>query len=247
MIRHRHHTWMRRVWADDFHHQVHVTLTGERDGYYRAYDPGPSDMARVIEQGWLYEGQHYLPTGASAASRRATSPRNHSSIAFKTTDQVGNRALANVCRPPFHSTRTAQHRPLLLLLRNDAPTFHGQEWAATSPFLYCYRPRGKNSSGHFGGRRRGVQVVFPRSPILTPAPRSPIRKRPKPFDARSFDGKNVNRKGTNAFLRIYRELIALRRTDPSQPRIARRLRAVGHDEWLTVRQWYWFGPGAFSS
>jgi len=36
---------MDAVWADDFHHQVHVTLTGERDGYYRAYDPGPSDMA----------------------------------------------------------------------------------------------------------------------------------------------------------------------------------------------------------
>ena len=45
------------VWADDFHHQVQVTLTGERDGYYAAYTPGTADLARAIERGWLYEGQ----------------------------------------------------------------------------------------------------------------------------------------------------------------------------------------------
>src|SRR5205085_141790 len=26
------------IWADDFHHQLRVTLTGERSGYYRAYE-----------------------------------------------------------------------------------------------------------------------------------------------------------------------------------------------------------------
>ena len=61
------------VWADDFHHAVHVTLTGERDGYYASYEPGAATIARAIKQGWLYEGQPYpatgKPRGAPAPSR----------------------------------------------------------------------------------------------------------------------------------------------------------------------------------
>jgi maltooligosyltrehalose trehalohydrolase len=34
------------VWADDFHHVLHVTLTGENDGYYAAYRGGAAELAR---------------------------------------------------------------------------------------------------------------------------------------------------------------------------------------------------------
>lgn len=36
------------IWADDFHHQLRVTLTGERDGYYERYDPGASGVADAM-------------------------------------------------------------------------------------------------------------------------------------------------------------------------------------------------------
>ncbi len=49
------------VWADDFHHQVHVLLTGERDGYYNAYEPTLAALARAIREGWTFTGQPFPP------------------------------------------------------------------------------------------------------------------------------------------------------------------------------------------
>ena len=45
-------------WADDFHHALHVALTGESQGYYADYqDPMPKLVA-ALERGWFYEGQY---------------------------------------------------------------------------------------------------------------------------------------------------------------------------------------------
>ncbi|HKO56908.1 MAG TPA: alpha-amylase family glycosyl hydrolase, partial [Thermoanaerobaculia bacterium] len=44
-------------WADDFHHSLHTLLTGERDGYYEGFGR-VSDLARVLERGYLFVGQH---------------------------------------------------------------------------------------------------------------------------------------------------------------------------------------------
>ncbi|RYF02968.1 MAG: malto-oligosyltrehalose trehalohydrolase, partial [Deltaproteobacteria bacterium] len=46
------------IWVDDFHHQMHVTLTGESAGYYRDYTPGAGGLAQCIRRNWLYCGQH---------------------------------------------------------------------------------------------------------------------------------------------------------------------------------------------
>ncbi|HMI87200.1 MAG TPA: alpha-amylase family glycosyl hydrolase, partial [Polyangiaceae bacterium] len=40
------------VWADDLHHQIHVLLTKECDGYYAAYRPTVDALAQCIRQGW---------------------------------------------------------------------------------------------------------------------------------------------------------------------------------------------------
>ena len=51
------------IWADDFHHVVRVTLTGEQEGYYRAYRGGAEELAATLRGGWLYQGQPAAGTG----------------------------------------------------------------------------------------------------------------------------------------------------------------------------------------
>ena len=43
-------------WSDDFHHAVHVLLTGEHDGYYAGYD-GWADLRRTLEGVYAYDGR----------------------------------------------------------------------------------------------------------------------------------------------------------------------------------------------
>jgi len=79
-------------WNDDFHHALHVSLTGERFGYYVDYE-GPSDLARAINEGFVLQGDystfrgrhHGAPSGSIPPERFVVFAQNH--------DHVGNRPL----------------------------------------------------------------------------------------------------------------------------------------------------------
>ena len=42
-------------WSDDFHHALHVALTGETDGYYADFAPLAA-LAKVCERGFFHDG-----------------------------------------------------------------------------------------------------------------------------------------------------------------------------------------------
>ena len=42
-------------WADEWHHALHATLTGERSGYYEDFGPLPL-LAKALRQAWVYDG-----------------------------------------------------------------------------------------------------------------------------------------------------------------------------------------------
>src|SRR5438876_12420090 len=44
------------VWSDDFHHAVHVALTGERGGYYADFTD-PALLPRAVAEGFAFQGQ----------------------------------------------------------------------------------------------------------------------------------------------------------------------------------------------
>ncbi|HTD76145.1 MAG TPA: alpha-amylase family glycosyl hydrolase, partial [Chloroflexota bacterium] len=81
------------VWADDFHHTLRRYLAGDHEGYYANYEGTLDEVARIIEQGWLYEGQL---THAGRQQPRGTPARERPAWQFvyvlQNHDQVGNRA-----------------------------------------------------------------------------------------------------------------------------------------------------------
>jgi maltooligosyltrehalose trehalohydrolase len=131
-----HSSWgLDAVWADDFHHQVRVALTGEQDGYYADYAGTAADLAATLNQGWFYTGQAAASGRARGAPADAIGPE-HFVYCIQNHDQVGNRALGDRLG---HAIDLAAYRAAsaLLLLSPYTPLiWMGQEWAASAPFLY---------------------------------------------------------------------------------------------------------------
>jgi maltooligosyltrehalose trehalohydrolase len=122
-------------WADDFHHAVHVALTGERGGYYRDFG-GTGPVAKVLAERYLHDGgyspyrdrRHGRPGAGLPAERLVVAIQNH--------DQVGNRArgerLGELVEPAALRLAAA-----ILLLSPYVPLlFMGEEHADTSRFPY---------------------------------------------------------------------------------------------------------------
>jgi len=124
------------VWADDFHHQARVHTAHDREGYYADFSGTAEDIAATLRQGWFFRGQHstYLG-GARGTDPSALAPQQFV-LCIQNHDQVGNRANGarlnhEVDAPTFRALSA------LLLLAPHAPLlFMGQEWAASSPFLF---------------------------------------------------------------------------------------------------------------
>ncbi len=125
-------------WNDDFHHVLHLLLTGETSGYYNDYAENPMRwLARCLEGGFAYQGE--------ASPYRGGRPRGGASghlppaafVGFlQNHDQVGNRALGErigQIAPP-EALRAAM--ALMLLAPFPPMLFMGEERRAHAPFLY---------------------------------------------------------------------------------------------------------------
>ena len=123
------------IWADDFHHAVHVRLTGERGGYYADYK-APEALPRALAEGFAFQGEHSEYFGRLRGTPSADLAGEHFVICVQNHDQVGNRAqgdrLSTVV--PFEAAKVAAAlmfaAPALPLL------FMGEEHGETSPFQF---------------------------------------------------------------------------------------------------------------
>jgi maltooligosyltrehalose trehalohydrolase len=123
------------VWADDFHHVVRVQMTGEHEGYLGYFKGTIVELVRTLQEGWLFTGQIQkdgLPRGTTgedlAPERFVHCISNH--------DQTGNRAFGDRLNQIVSLAAYRAASSLLLFDPYTPMLFMGQEWAASTPFLY---------------------------------------------------------------------------------------------------------------
>lgn len=143
-------------WNDDFHHVLHVAMTGETQGYYHDYGDDPlALLARGFTHGMVFEGSQRKPGGAREVIA-PTPPQVLSALVnfSHNHDQVGNRArgerLVRLVPPEAALLPT-----LLAVLTPAIPMlFQGEEWGTPEPFLYFADWDGELREAVREGRRR---------------------------------------------------------------------------------------------
>jgi len=203
------------VWADDFHHQVHVLLTKESDGYYAAYEPTVEKLARAIARGWTFEGEPYPPWKGEPRGKPADAgglvPANLV-YCIQNHDQVGNRALGTRIDAHTDIDSYLAATALLLFVPATPLLFMGQEWAASTPFLFFSDHEGDLGEAVRKGRREEFKTF---AAFADPKTRDAI---PDPQASTTFEKSKLRwverTEGNHArVLAAYKALLALRRDD----------------------------------
>jgi maltooligosyltrehalose trehalohydrolase len=194
--------------SDDFHHALHVLLTGERSGYYQDFSR-LSELKTAITDGFIYQGQfspyrqrpHGTPSRHLPGERFIIGSQNH--------DQVGNRAHGERLSTlvPFAALKLAAG--LVLCTPNIPLLFMGEEYGETAPFLYftSHTDPALAQSVREGRQREFAQ--FDRGEAI-----------PDPQDPRTFVRSRLNHALRREapycdLLRFYRDLLAVRKHSPA--------------------------------
>lgn len=124
------------VWADDFHHSVRVSQTKENEGYFGDFTGSLGETLDALTHGWNYRGQPTVTEGVPRGTECLQAPPQAFVHCLCNHDQTGNHAfgsrLAHRIDPA--ATRAAD---LFLCLTPFTPMFFmGQEWSASTPFLF---------------------------------------------------------------------------------------------------------------
>ena len=124
-------------WDDDVHHALHVLVSGEADGYYADYAAEPLKMlGRSLAEGFAYQGEYSTFRDRARGEPSAQLPPAAFVGFLQNHDMVGNRAFGDRIQA-FADPRLISAAYACLLLSPQIPMlFMGEEFAASTPFLF---------------------------------------------------------------------------------------------------------------
>ena len=191
-------------WTDDWHHSMHVLLTGETEGYYEDFEDATALFARCLAEGFSYQGELSRHSG-KPRGEPASGLEPASFIVFlQNHDQTGNRALGERKTSLTAPDRLEAATAILLLSPMIPMLFMGEEDAATSPFLFFTDHHGALADLVREGRRKEFRWFKAFSDET-------VRDRiPDPNAAGTFDRSVPNRPDSAQRDRV-RHLLDLRR------------------------------------
>jgi maltooligosyltrehalose trehalohydrolase len=124
------------MWNDDFHHSAVVALTGRKEAYYGDYQGSPQEFVSAAKHGFLYQGQALSWRKALRGSPTLGIPPGAFVSFIENHDQIANTGPGERVR---FQTSPARYRAMtaLLLLGPWTPLlFQGEEFGASSPFMF---------------------------------------------------------------------------------------------------------------
>ncbi len=219
-------------WNDDFHHALHVLLTGEQNGYYQDFD-GLKQLLKAFQEGFVYSGQysryrqrrHGVTSRNIPASRFVVFAQNH--------DQVGNRMKSERLSQLVTFERLKLAAGVVLLSPFIPLLFMGEEYGEEAPFAYFVS---HSEPALIEAVRRGRREEFAsfKWPGEIPDPQDEATFFSAKLD-RSLRGEGWHR----TLLEFYQELIWLRKETPALARLDKNTMTVGgfEDRIFLLHRW----------
>jgi maltooligosyltrehalose trehalohydrolase len=198
------------VWNDDFHHSAIVTMTGKREAYYSDHHGTPQELISAAKRGYLFQGQRSAWQRKPRGTRTDGIPAAAFVTFIENHDQIANSGDGSRVRFQTSPGRYRAMTALVLLMPATPMLFQGQEFGASAPFLYFADHRPELAKAVHEGRAEFVKQ-FPS--LASPAAQT---RMPAPHDAQTFERCKLNwaeRNPDGPWLRLHRDLLALRRSD----------------------------------
>ncbi|MEX0761612.1 MAG: malto-oligosyltrehalose trehalohydrolase [Dehalococcoidia bacterium] len=195
-------------WNDDFHHALHVALSGEQDGYYKDY-AGLPDLRRSFEEGYVYTGQRSEFRNRRFGAPVPDAPPHRFVVFSQNHDQIGNRMLGERLGALVSFDELKLAAGLVLLSPYLPLIFMGEEYGEDAPFLYFVSHSDPDLVEAVRNGRREEFSTF----LWKEEP-------PDPQSEETFLRSKLNHRlasgGHHRVLReFYRELLRLRREHPA--------------------------------
>ena len=200
-------------WADDIHHAIHTAVSGERQGYYADFG-SLATLAQTLRHGYFHAA-----TYSSFRHRRHGRPLDTTEksgipgtrlVAYTCThDQVGNRAIGDRPSQNLAGGQLAIKAALVLGTPFTAMLFMGEEYAASTPFqFFSSHPEPELAKATAEGRKAEfAEHGWDADDIPDP-------QDPQTFQNSKLDWDEVDSGEHGRLHRLYRDLIALRHSDP---------------------------------
>jgi maltooligosyltrehalose trehalohydrolase len=198
------------AWNDDFHHSAIVATTGRCEAYYSDHRGTPQEFISTAKYGYLYQGQRYAwqkrPRG-----RRTDGLSPAAFVTFiENHDQVANFGDGSRLHARTTPGRYRAITALLLLLPGTPMLFQGQEFGATSPFLFFADHESDLATAVQQGRGEFL-AQFPSMASPEAQARVPLANDPATFERCKLRWEERERHLTHR--RLHEALIALRRSE----------------------------------
>ena len=214
-------------WSDDFHHALIALLTGDRAGYYADFG-SIAEVAKALREVFVFDGRyskyrdrvHGKPVKGLPAWRFLGYAQNH--------DQVGNRAKGERLSALTTPGRVKIAAALVMTGPFVPMIFQGEEWAASTPFLF-FTDHEKELGKLVSEGRKKEFAAFGWKPEEIPDPqdeRTFVRSRLKWEEIAEPEHAGV--------LGWYRELIALRKSAEDFVTGDTKVEFSEKDRWLTM-------------
>ncbi|MDT9595341.1 malto-oligosyltrehalose trehalohydrolase [Nocardioides zeae] len=203
-------------WSDDFHHAVHVALTGETSGYYADFEPLAA-LQKVLTRGFFHDGtfSSFRDRDHGRPIDVATTPTWRLVVCSQNHDQIGNRARGDRLTEHLGDDQLASAALLTLCSGFTPMLFQGEEWAASTPFqFFTSHPEPELGTATAEGRIAEFERMG-WDPAVVPDPQDPAT-----FERSKLDWSEAEGGRHAVLLEAYRSLARLRRaypdlTDPS--------------------------------
>lgn len=217
-------------WSDDFHHSIHSVLTHNHHGYLMDFGK-IAQIAKALTEGFVIDGQwsEYRKKIHGTSSTQLAG--EHFIVCMQNHDQIANTSHGNRLGSLVNIEQYKLASTLLMCCPSLPLLFMGQEWNASTPFLYFTSFEDEYLAESV---RKGYQEESQRlgNPTLGIDPQSS-----RQFLQSKICWDELERPDHHAMLQFYKKFLSLRKKHPCLSNCRKDLASVDYNEeqkWLKL-------------